>query len=317
MTESPHGPLALADGFPPKTHDDWAELARTVVNKSRPEGRKLTAEQAEDALRTHLPGDLTVDPLYSRPAQPQALGYPGAMPFTRGRGARDPGQPWDVRALHEHPDVPTTVAAIADDLQHGVTSLWLRVGADGIAAADVPAVLADVPLGRVPVTVSSADDQAAAADALGALLAPVDGPAAGNLGHDPIGYAARRGGTPDTGPLVAAVRTCLTSLPPVRAVTVDSTVYHDAGASAVDEMCARRGDRRRLPAGPRGRRDRARRRGGADRLPDGRQRRPVPHHRLGAGHPATVGPGRRGKRCPRGGPGRPRPRRDVVADAHP
>jgi len=236
MTESPHRPLALADGFAPKSHADWLSLARAVVNKSRPEGAQLTGEQAEESLRSHLLGDLVVDPLYLRPEQPRALGFPGSMPFTRGRGPRDPGRPWDVRALHEHPDVTTTRAAIADDLEHGVTSLWLRVGADGLAAADLAAVLAEVPLGTVPVSVSSGDDPGAAAEALLAVLTAAGAGASGNLGHDPIGYAARRGGAPDLAPLVAAVRTCLDTAPGVRAAVVDATVYDDAGASVVDEL---------------------------------------------------------------------------------
>ena len=237
MTDSPRqDALALAEGFPTKTHDEWVELARAVVNKSRPDDRKLTADEAEDRLRSHLPGDVTVEPLYTRPAEQRPLGYPGSMPFTRGRGAPDRDLPWDVRALHDHPEVATTTEAIADDLEHGVSSLWLRVGADGIAASDVAAVLAGVPLGAVPVSVTSADEPVAAADALLGVLSAAEAPAGGNLGHDPLGHAALRGGPADTGALVAAVQTCLSGPAGIRAVSVDSTVYHDAGASIVDEI---------------------------------------------------------------------------------
>ncbi len=237
MTDSAEdGVLALAAEFTPKSHADWVTLARAVVNKSRKEDRRLSGDQAVDALRSHLPGDITVEPLYTRPERVRPLGYPAAMPFTRGRDASDPGRPWDVRALHEHPDPALTRDAVADDVEHGVTSLWLRVGADGIAAADVAAVLADVPLESVPVAVSSSDDQRAAADALLAVAGAAGASAGGNLGHDPIGLSARRGGTPDLEPLTGAVRTCLDRHPGLRAVTVDATVYHDAGASAVDEI---------------------------------------------------------------------------------
>ena len=237
MTDSPrHDALALAEGFPTRTHADWVELAQAVVNKSRPDDRKLTADEAEDRLRSHLSGDVTVEPLYTRPSEQPPLGFPGSMPFTRGRGAPDRDLPWDVRALHDHPDVAVTSAAIADDLEHGVSSLWLRVGADGIAAADVAAVLADVPLGAVPVSVTSGEDQSAAADALLAVLGAAEAPAGGNLGHDPIGHAALRGGAADRAALVEAVRACLAGAHGVRAICVDSTVYHDAGASVVDEI---------------------------------------------------------------------------------
>ena len=293
MTTSPEpGVLALADSFPPRTIEEWRELARAVVNKSRAEGAKLTGEQAEDVLRSHLPGDLTVDPLYVRPAEDRPTGYPGAMPFTRGRGPRERTTPWDVRALHEHPDVDVTRAAVADDLDHGVTSLWLRVGADGIAAADVAEVLADVALADVPVAVSSWDDQGAAADALLAALDAAGVPGAGSLGHDPIGLAARRGGVADLSAVAPAMRACLDRSPLLRAVTVDATVYHDAGAGAVDEIALavatgltylRAAEAAGIAVRPRGR---------ARRVPARGPRRPVPHDRLGPRPPPALGPRR-------------------------
>ncbi len=237
MTDAPKpGALALAEGFPRRRHADWVQLARAVVNKSRAEDRQLSADQAEDVLRTHLAGDLTIDPLYTRPEHPRPLGFPAAMPFTRGRVAPDRDRPWDVRALHEHPDPAVTAAAIADDVAHGVTSLWLTVGADGLAAADLAPALAGLDLATVPLAVSSADDQAAAAAALLAVLDAAGSVApGGSLGHDPVGLVARRGGTPDLSPLAPAVRACGRH-PGTRAVTVDATVYHDAGASVVDEI---------------------------------------------------------------------------------
>ena len=83
------------------------------------------------------------------------------MPFTRGRALRDATTPWDVRQLHDDPEPRRTRAAVLDDLEHGVTSVWVHVGDDGIAAADLPEVLADVRLDLAPVVVSSVTDQPA------------------------------------------------------------------------------------------------------------------------------------------------------------
>ena len=69
--------------------------------------------------------------------------------------------PWDVRQLHDDPDAAVTRAAVLDDLEHGVTSVWVHVGDDGMAAADLPEVLADVRLDLAPVVVSSVTDQPA------------------------------------------------------------------------------------------------------------------------------------------------------------
>lgn len=226
--------MPLAGDFPPQSHEAWQTLVAGVVNKSRAEDAKLTPDDAEASLRTSLPGGLTIDPLYLAPAEAAPLGAPGAMPFTRGRVLRPSDVPWDVRQLHDDPDVAVTRAAVVDDLEHGVTSVWVQVGTDGLAAGDLAEVLADVQLGLAPVVVSSVTDQVAAADALLGVLTGVDG-ASGNLGLDPLGAGARTGEAVDLGGLAAHVVKAA-DVPGVRAITVDSRVYRDAGGSAVDEI---------------------------------------------------------------------------------
>ncbi|HHU09748.1 MAG TPA: methylmalonyl-CoA mutase small subunit [Intrasporangiaceae bacterium] len=225
--------IPLAADFPPQTHHAWQDLVAGVVNRSRAEDERLTGEAAEDTLRSTLPGGLSVDPLYLRPETPRPLGVPGAMPFTRGRAMRTPDLPWDVRQLHDDPDATVTSEAVLADLEHGVTSVWLHVGADGVAVEDLERVLTGVRLDLAPVVVSSVDAQPAAAAALRQILAGTAG-ATGNLGLDPIGAAARLGVTPDLDGLAGA----LEGLDPdaVRAITVDTRVYRDAGATAIDEV---------------------------------------------------------------------------------
>ena len=233
MSESP---MPLAADFPAATHEQWRDLVAGVVNKRRPEDKQLTPEQAEASLRTMLPGAVEIEPLYLKPEQVRALGVPGAMPFTRGRGLRERETPWDVRQLHDDPDVARTREAVLDDLEHGVTSVWVHVGPDGVAADDLAAVLADVRLDLAPVVVSSWQDQRAAAEALLAVLR--GGEAAtvsGNLGLDPLGAAARTGAAPDLAGLADAVQ-AVAELPHVQAICVDTRPYHDAGATAVDEI---------------------------------------------------------------------------------
>ncbi|HPB73520.1 MAG TPA: methylmalonyl-CoA mutase family protein [Phycicoccus sp.] len=232
---STDAPMTLAGDFPARTHEEWRDLAAAVVNKTRAADAALSGEAAEDSLRTHLAGGLTVDPLYLRPASPRPLGVPGAMPFTRGRALRDPVRPWDVRQLHDDPAVATTRAAILDDLEHGVSSVWVHIGTDGLAAADLPEALADVDLALAPVVVSSVDAQPEAAAALRAILTAAPG-ASGNLGLDPLGAAARLGTDPAAG--LEALPAALEGLDAahIRAVTVDARVYRDAGATAVEEV---------------------------------------------------------------------------------
>lgn len=244
MTTPPESPsgrddvMSLAADFPQVGPDAWADLAAAVVNKSRPEDAKVDGDGARAALTSHLPGGVDVAPIYW-PGERTALGLPGAMPFTRGRGPRDPDLPWDVRQRHDDPDAAATRKAVLDDLECGVSSVWLHVGPDGIAAADVPEALGDVMVDLAPVVVSSLTDQPGAAAALTAAWEAkgVDPTVVrGSLGHDPIGLAATVGGTPDLAPLAAAVEACTTRWTGVRAITVDSRVHHDAGASDQDEI---------------------------------------------------------------------------------
>ena len=224
--------LGLAAGFPARTREDWQGLVAAVLNKSRAEDARLDGPAAEQALRRRLEGGLEVDPLYLRADRP--LGVPGAMPFTRGRALRDATLPWDVRQLHDDPDPAATRAAVLDDLEHGVSSVWVHVGADGVAAGDLAEVLADVQLDLAPVAVSSTTDQVGAAAAL--LEVAGDRSAVSlSLGLDPVGAAARLGTTPDLTPLADLVRAGL-ARGRSRALTVDGRVLHDAGASEVDAL---------------------------------------------------------------------------------
>ncbi|KRE42197.1 methylmalonyl-CoA mutase subunit beta [Knoellia sp. Soil729] len=236
MTVAPKRPAAmtLAAHFPDQTQEQWRELVAGVVNKGRPEDQHLGTDEAVASMRSHLEGGLDIEPLYTRPAEPAPLGVPGAMPFTRGRTLRDADVPWDVRQLHDDPDVAATRKLVLADLENGVTSVWLHVGADGLAPGDLADALADVQLDLAPVVVSSWDDQVAAADALYAVLSASPA-ASGNLGHDPLGAAARTGTAADLSPLADSVHR-LTDLGEVRAITVDTRVHADAGATVTDEI---------------------------------------------------------------------------------
>ncbi|MEI2776832.1 MAG: methylmalonyl-CoA mutase subunit beta [Tetrasphaera sp.] len=228
--------MSLAGDFPAQTEDDWRRLVAGVLNKGRPEDKHLSPEEAEAKLRTGIPGGLSIEPLYVRPESPRALGLPGEMPFTRGRALRSPTLPWDVRQLHDDPDTAATRAAIMDDLEHGVTSVWLHVGADGLAVGDVAIALGGVDLAIAPAVVSSWDDQPGAAAALLAVLSEADWAVVqGNLGLDPLGAAARTGEAADLSGLAKGVAD-VADFPKVRAITVDARPYYDAGADGVDEI---------------------------------------------------------------------------------
>ncbi|MGY2080188.1 methylmalonyl-CoA mutase subunit beta [Modestobacter sp. SYSU DS0657] len=239
--------LALVAGFPAATREQWRELVAGVLRKV---GRGELPDPVEDALRATVATGVTVAPLYTAEDVahlPAAVGVPGLPPFVRGsRVASVPGGDgeltvpggWDVRARHADPDVARTREAIAADLENGVTSLWLVLGAGAVPVEALGEVLADVYLDLAPLTLQGGPEAAEAFLALveartdsGPVLA-----AGGCLGLDPLGVQAATGEEQDLSGLAALARRAPAGW---RTVVVDGTVFADAGGSVVEELgCA-------------------------------------------------------------------------------
>ena len=231
--------LTLAGGFAPATDAAWEAEVLKVLNRGRPEGKELTIEQGLMRLTSTTLDDIDVAPLYTSSDEDAPLGYPGAMPFTRGSVVRTgEAVAWGVRQLHEDPDVAVTRQAILDDLERGATSVWLRIDPDAISADSLATALADVKLDLAAARVFSRTDQDAAAAALLAVLKGSGGDlnaAKGNLGIDPLAFAALNGTEPDLGALKRWVDE-VAGLAGVTALTVETLPYHKAGASDVQEL---------------------------------------------------------------------------------
>lgn len=233
------GDLSLAGDFSAPTQDQWQIEVQKVLNRGRPPEKQLSFEQCLKRLTVKTVDGLTVVPMYQRDDAPDDLGVPGVTPFRRGTTLRNGSMDsWDVRALHEDPDAEFTRKAVLTDLERGATSVWLRIDDDAIKPADLAEDLKDVLLDLAKVEVSSRGDQVAAAEALLAVFEASDKPKEDlhlNLGIDPIGFAAINGGTPDLAGLSDWVRR-LDGYTRSRAITIDGTVWHNAGAGDVAEL---------------------------------------------------------------------------------
>src|SRR5690349_3965689 len=192
--------LRLASEFGTATRDQWRAMVDKVLRRS---GADVDGHDGpvEELLASPTYDGFAIQPLYTADDTAPAAGFPGLPPFTRGSkadGAIATG--WDVRQRHADPDVDATRRAVLADLENGVSSLWLVVGAAGLPVAALPDVLAEVYTDLAPVTLDAGADFAAAADA---LLAVHDdkgvraGDVAGNLGADPLGHRARTGQAAD------------------------------------------------------------------------------------------------------------------------
>jgi methylmalonyl-CoA mutase len=222
--------LELAAEFPAATEADWLAAAADVLRRS---GADLPDDPVA-ALSSETYEGVRIRPLYTH-APAGRTGLPGRPPFVRG--ARPDGA-WDLRSRHGDPDPVHTNRAILADLHSGATSLWLLLGEGYLAVGDLDRALAGVHLGLVPIALDAGAQTALAAAALQRIAAERGVSRTGlggTLGADPIGVTARTGAESDLPmlpPLVESIADC----PALRAITVDGTVYHDAGGSDADEI---------------------------------------------------------------------------------
>jgi methylmalonyl-CoA mutase len=126
------------------------------------------------------------------------------------------------------------------DLDGGVSSLWLEIGAGAIPVEAIPDVLAEVYLDLATVVLDAGEHGAAAAQMLldTAERRGVDQLQA-VLGIDPIGLLARTGLDAGLADAAALAARCAADLPGVRAIVVDALPFHDAGGTDATELgCA-------------------------------------------------------------------------------
>ena len=242
-TQASDTTLTLAGEFPAATREQWRELVSGVLRKA---GRlpEDYSGPVEDLITTTLAEGVKIAPLYTAEDAVARPGAPGLAPFVRGArpmGASPDG--WDLRQRHTDPDVAATAEAVLADLENGVTSLWLVLGDGALPVDALPAVLEHVLLDLAPIALDAGPHTEQAAEALFQLAAERGLSAealAGTLGADPLGQLAAVDADTDVDAglrLAADLATrCVASRPNLRAVTVDATTYHGAGADDAQEL---------------------------------------------------------------------------------
>jgi methylmalonyl-CoA mutase len=213
---------------------------------------------------------IDLQPLYTEATFPTATdpaGLPGFPPFLRG--AQPLGNVlcgWDIRQEHAHPDPAVANAQILDDLNGGVTSIDLRLDAASRHGFDPDDPRAAGLVGRDGVSIASVADMNRLADHVrlsiagfhfdaGAAFLPAAAlyvasseqagvPLAalrGGFNADPLKALVRDGALPV--PLPVALRQMAdlaawtaANAPCMTAVEVSSVPYHNAGATAADDV---------------------------------------------------------------------------------
>lgn len=230
----------FAAEFPPATRDQW----RALVDKG------LKGASFDKRLVTRLYEGIAVQPLYTAedwPAANDPSGLPGFAPFTRGGHAAGAGaEGWDILTEHGTGDPKAANAAILTDLLRGATAVRLRLDRPACRLDDLDRTLAEVYLDLVPLSLDAGAGGVAAAALLSALWqrrGVGNDAARGAFNADPIGALAAAGTLP--GGLDAALaRTAelavwtARTFARVTAVGVDSSPYHDAGATESQDLAA-------------------------------------------------------------------------------
>ncbi|GAB3585385.1 methylmalonyl-CoA mutase family protein [Amycolatopsis endophytica] len=230
--------LTLAAEFETPRREDWQRLVAGVLTKSGvlPEG----FDGAPESLLTSKTYDgIEIRPLYTADDAAAPSGFPGLPPYVRG--ARPEGTGWDVRVLHGGADAAATNKAILADLEHGASSVWLRVGGDALPPESLADALNEVYLDLAPIVLDPGADYEAAADALLGLLAEKnipDSEVTGNLGADPITLRARTGKPHEIAPAAALAARLAPKHPKLRTLVVNALPYHEAGGSDSQELGA-------------------------------------------------------------------------------
>lgn len=252
--------FTVADDFPSVSYDEW-RAAVEVDLKGAPFDKKLVTRTYEG---------IALQPLYTRRDRPGAgdsQGYPGLPPFVRG--SRPLGAlvaKWDLRQEYAQADLSAARRAIAEDVDGGVTSLLLRLDAAATSGFDPDDVAAKDLAGVDGITIYSVDDfvdvlrdvppdrVAVSLDAGAAFLPPAAlvvawwdrrgvalKDARGAFNADPWGALARTGRLPMDAPTARRMLADLAAwtanhAPHVSAVAVDTAVYHEAGATAAQDI---------------------------------------------------------------------------------
>ncbi|MCA9184043.1 MAG: methylmalonyl-CoA mutase family protein [Pirellulaceae bacterium] len=253
--------FTIADTFESAKPESWRKLVE----------EDLKGASFEQRLVTHTYEGIDLQPVYCRQdALPSsnALGMPGLTPFVRGSsplGAVETG--WDLRQEFCHPDLDVAHREIREDWEGGVTSLLLPLaptaasGLDpdqrdrsaatgdrtGIAAYhldDWRLLLDGLPLDRVGVAIGAGAAFLPVAAQLIALWKQLALPAEkirAAFNADPLGTLADVGALPvsldeSIGQLVELAAWVSMNYPKVTAVGVDTSAYHQAGSTAVQDL---------------------------------------------------------------------------------
>lgn len=233
-----------------RAYSEWQQAVAGVLAKSRRVDAAELGPEPQKLLDTTTYDGVTVSPLYSgRDELPEAP-LPGQFPYVRGADAnRDVNSGWLVNARfgQDAQDAAAVNRTVLDGLENGVSALTLSLGGKNLPASALETVLEGVLLDLAPLTLDAGTDVADAAQKLYALLDARGAAGDGvtdraqvriGLGASPLtdAFAGTAGAELDEA--VALAEAAASRAETVRAITVDGTAFHNAGAADAEELGA-------------------------------------------------------------------------------
>jgi methylmalonyl-CoA mutase len=234
----------LASEFPSNTHDEWKVAAEKL----------LKGAPFDKIMLTPTPESITLQPIYEKevlaglPATATLPGQDGYLRGTRTSGYRLAS--WDIAQELPYADPATFNAALLHDLATGQNAVSIQLaGAGALRLADATD-LRTAFKGVLPDAISWHFHAGLRAPALAALFGEwlkeqKDDTAKirGSLNYDPVGTLAATGQLPLAfdkayDALATLAKTAAVHLPAFTSAGVVTRAYHDAGASAVEELGA-------------------------------------------------------------------------------
>ena len=241
-TKSNTEPLAPVtfDEFAPTSYETWKAAAV----------ESLKGGICEKKLLTKTPEGITLSPIYTEAeAAPykERLSFPGGTDFLRGtKTAGYAEEPWKIAQEVEAHDPAEANKVLLEELNKGTNAVNFDVEAVELnTLKDVEILLNEVQLRYAPLSVYAG---ATALPLLAAILRRQqkvgdDAPLTGCVGADPIGEAVKKGGFDNSfdcymDQMASTLRSALKRAPELKVIYVQSSVYHNGGANAIQEAAA-------------------------------------------------------------------------------
>ncbi|WP_406230909.1 methylmalonyl-CoA mutase family protein [Nocardia sp. NBC_01009] len=221
----------------------WRKGVAGVLAKARKIDPADLPDEPERLLAETTYDGLTVNPLYTRRDERPEQPLPGAFPFVRGRDAtRDVNRGWYVSAYVGAHDAAAANREIMFGLANGISAVWLGVAERGVPVAELPAALSGMLFELAPLTLDAGGAATAAATQIFTVLDGYELSARADiqvgLGAAPLTSRFASTADVDLAEALGLAEQAIARAETVRAITVDGTVFHDAGASDAQELGA-------------------------------------------------------------------------------